>query len=149
MQFSLWIFVKAADCWGCSFMASSPRHCPCMTTHAWPVSPQHEQCSATPAPRLQTRRRESGIRSNNYASDLLFAAGKVRCSGSQNNTNIFGVPGCRSFCLSSLSLGILKQDIDEFERYLYLVLVYIRYLENLISNSLFRLFRNLAPLSRK
>ena len=52
------------------------------------------QCSATPAPRLQTRRRESGIRSNNYASDLLLAAGKVLCSGSQNNTNIFGVfPG--------------------------------------------------------
>ena len=50
--------------------------------------------SATPAPRLQTRRRESGIRSNNYASDLLLAAGKVLCTGSQNNTNIFGVfPG--------------------------------------------------------
>ena len=47
--------VKAADCWGCSFMASSPRHCPCMTTHAWPVSPAWAvqcsavQCSATRA----------------------------------------------------------------------------------------------------
>ena len=41
---------------------------------------------------------------------------------------------CKSVFLSSLPLGILKQDIDEFERYLYLVLVYIRYLENLISN---------------
>ena len=49
-------------------------------------------------------------------------------------TYLESFPGCRSVFLSSLPLGILKQDIDEFERYLYLVLVYIRYLENLISN---------------
>ena len=149
MQFSLWIFVKAADCWECSFMASSPRHCPCMTTHAWPVSPAAVQCHPC------TQASDSAARVRNQKQQLcVWSAagcweGSVVLALKIIPTYLEFFPGCRSVFLSSLLLGILKQDIDEFERYLYLVLVYIRYLENLISNSLFGLFRNLAPLSRK
>ena len=148
MQFSLWIFVKAADCWECSFMASSPRHCPCMTTHAWPVSPAGAVPPLHPGFRLGGESQESEATIMRLICCWLLGRFCV-LAPKIIPTYLESFPDCRSVFLSSLPLGILKQDIDEFERYLYHIFVYIRYLGNLISNSLFRLSRNLAPLSRK